>query len=82
MGETYYRFSFALNMGKRLQNFDLAVYLAWNHRDEINDDKLKAIAKEYNMKWRRLKRNFEYACWVNDSIQAMAKELKNGKENC
>lgn len=42
-----------------------------------NDDAFKKIAGVYNMKWRVLKRNFEYVCWVNDSIKELAIKLNN-----
>lgn len=41
-----------------------------------NDEAFKKIAAVYNMKWRILKRNFEYVCWVNDVIFNLATELK------
>lgn len=62
---------------ERPQNFELAVYLANEHREKMtNDEAFKKIAAVYNMKWRILKRNFEYVCWVNDVIFNLATELK------
>lgn len=63
---------------ERPQNFELAVYLAEKHREKMtNDDAFKKIAGVYNMKWRVLKRNFEYVCWVNDSIKELAIKTNN-----
>ena len=64
-------------MEKRPQNFELAVYLAENHREKMtNDDAFKKVAAVYNMQWRRLKRNFEYVCFVNDTINELATKIQ------
>ena len=42
-----------------------------------NDDAFKKVARVYNMKWRVLKRNFEYVCWVNDAINELAIKTNN-----
>lgn len=63
---------------ERPQNFKLAVYLAEKHREKMNnDDAFKKVARVYNMKWRVLKRNFEYVCTVNDAINELADNINN-----
>lgn len=42
-----------------------------------NDDAFMKVARVYNMKWRVLKRNFEYVCTVNDAINELADNLNN-----